>query len=498
MFPTDQAYEIVAPRPEALIESLRSFGYSPETSIADLIDNSITAGARNVWVDFYWAGGSSWVSVRDDGCGMTESELSDAMRAGSSHPLAERRPEDLGRFGLGLKTASFAQCRNVTVRSKREGAIAALRRWDLDYVNETREWRLLKEATGRAQLPLELLDHLSSGTVVLWENLDRLVDIGEPADSDTGLKNFLDIVARVEAHVAMVFHRFLSGTGKLAIFVNHNKVLPWDPFLRTHEATQALRDESVQLFGGVVGVEPFVLPHASKLSEDEHKHAAGPEGWNAQQGFYIYRNRRMVVAGSWLGFFRQEEHYKLARIQVDIQNSMDQEWDVDVRKARARPPDAIREDLKRIARLTRERAVAVYRHRGRQQTGNRFVSGPAWQGTLTASGHVAYRIRRDHPLVQAALVASTPNPKPLNALLRLLEETVPVQQIWLDAAARPDGHAEAFAETPDDLADVMTEVFSAFLKSGLSRKEAGARLAELPPFDAHPHLINELVEARRH
>ncbi|MBE0610058.1 MAG: ATP-binding protein [Dehalococcoidia bacterium] len=490
-------YEIVAPRPDALIESLRSFGYSPETSIADLIDNCITAAARNVWIDFFWAGARSWLSVRDDGTGMTESELSDAMRAGSSHPLAKRSPEDLGRFGLGLKTASFAQCRSLTVRSKRAGGIAALRRWDLDYVNRTKEWRLLKEPSGAAPAPLEQLDPMTSGTVVLWENLDRLVDTAERAPSHGSQKNFLDTVARVEAHVAMVFHRFLTGRGKLAIYVNGNQVSPWDPFLRNCEATQVLHDEAVQIAGGMVGVEPFVLPHVSRLSDEEHNRAAGPEGWNAQQGFYIYRNKRMVVAGSWLGFFRQEEHYKLARIQVDIQNSMDQEWDVDVRKARARPPDAIRDDLKRIARLTRERAVEVYRHRGKREMGNRFVSGPAWRGTLTPSGRVAYQVDRDHPLVAAALAASTLNTKPLRALLRLLEETVPVQQIWLDAADRPDGHAAPFAEAPDDLAEVMTEVFTAFLKSGLSRKEAGARLKELPPFDAYPPLIDELVAARR-
>ena len=140
-------YEISAPKPSALVESLRSVGYSLPTAIADILDNSITAHAKNVWIDFHWDGPDSRIAIVDDGDGMDEATLTDAMRPGSANPLDSRKADDLGRFGLGLKTASFSQCRKVTVWSRQTKAHLAGRCWDLDYVADHDEWRLLKAST---------------------------------------------------------------------------------------------------------------------------------------------------------------------------------------------------------------------------------------------------------------------------------------------------------------------------------------------------------------
>src|SRR5579872_5411751 len=123
-------FDIVAPDASAMIESLRAFGYDLPTAIADLIDNSISAGAKNVWLNFRWNGPDSFISVADDGCGMSRTTLINAMRAGSRSPLDPRTPADLGRFGLGLKTASFSQCRRLTVASKEKKNSTCIRRWD--------------------------------------------------------------------------------------------------------------------------------------------------------------------------------------------------------------------------------------------------------------------------------------------------------------------------------------------------------------------------------
>src|ERR1700728_892866 len=175
-------YEIRSPKPCALVESLRSVGYSLPTAVADILDNSIAAHARHVWICFHWAGPDSWVSILDDGDGMDEETLAEAMRPGSANPLDSRRPDDLGRFGLGLKTASFSQCRKLTVWSKRKGGSIAGRCWDLDYVAKHDEWRLLKAAAPDALKPFEDFSGLTSGTMVLWEQLDRAVD-KSPASS---------------------------------------------------------------------------------------------------------------------------------------------------------------------------------------------------------------------------------------------------------------------------------------------------------------------------
>ena len=173
-------------------------------------------------------------------------------------------------------------------------------------------------------------------------------------------------IEAVEHHLAMVFHRFMEGRRRLTIFINGNPITPWDPFLKTEKATQQIADERISVFQKAVSVVPFVLPHISKLTPEAHQQAGGIKGWNLHQGFYVYRNQRLLVPGDWLGLpFAKEEHFKLARIQLDIPNSMDHEWDIDVTKSKARPPDALRKELRYIADVTRRRASEVYRHRGK-------------------------------------------------------------------------------------------------------------------------------------
>ena len=360
-----------------------------------------------VRVDFHWDGSGSYVTVADDGRGMTEVELHQAMRPASRNPRELRDSKDLGRFGLGLKTASFSQCRRLAVRSRSRDHEPATRCWDLDYIEETDEWRLLKKVDTASDSHLGDLARLKSGTVVLWEKLDRIVgeDV-EPGDRRQHSR-FLELIEEVKKHLGMVFHRFLAGRRPLKIYLNGSadihRIRPWDPFLEGEEATQELPSERLQCRGSEILVRPFVLPHHTKMIPDAHRDAAGIAGWNEHQGFYIYRNQRLLVAGSWLGLgFAKEEHHKLSRIQVDIPNTLDADWDIDVKKSRARPPAPLRDDLKRIARLTRRQAEEVYRHRGKLDA--KRNSAPhvfAWQ-SLRKGGRTHYLINREHPLVKRA------------------------------------------------------------------------------------------------
>ena len=490
-------YDLVEPDASAMLESLRAFGYSTPAAIADLIDNSITAGAKNVWVGFHWNGRNSHVSVLDDGHGMSEAALVAALRAGSRSPLEERPAADLGRFGLGLKTASFSQCRQLTVASRTRGHGLASRRWDLDYVREHCEWRLLRTPAPGSADRLALLDGMTHGTLVLWEKMDRVVPTDDVA-SEADHARFRDLIDAVEEHLGMVFHRFI-GTA-FRIFINgrlpRHQVKPWNPFLPSHEATQQFPEETIPTPSGVITVRPYVLPHKDRLGEKLHEAARGPAGWNAQQGFYIYRNERLLVPGDWLGLgYTKEEHYKLARVQIDLPNTMDSEWDIDVKKSRARPPGAIRDRLRMIANVTRGRAVEVYRHRGRYAARN--APGPeafAWVPGQRKN-RVVYAINRAHPLTAAVLAAAGDGRTALEALLRLLEETVPVRQIWLDAAQKPDGHAKPFEEIADmDVKQVMTLVYQALRRGGHSPAAAKERVATMDAFAGHPQLIATLAD----
>jgi hypothetical protein len=494
-----QTFQIVEPRAAALVESLRAFGYSLSSAIADLIDNSISAEAKVIRLDFVWDGSDSYVTLVDDGFGMSVERLVTAMRPGSRSPLEDRQSTDLGRFGLGLKTASFSQCRRLTVRSVIDGGRKNTRCWDLDYVNETQEWRLLNTAFPSSEGRLRSLSDHNHGTVVLWEKMDRLVD-GVSADDEEAHARFLEVVEEVESHLAMVFHQYLTGPNAIKLFINgaaeRNRVRPWSPFLEHQAATQQLQEERIPFKGELVSVRPYVLPHHDKLDKRSHQEGAGPYGWNAQQGFYIYRNRRLLVAGDWLGFpYSKEEHYKLARIRVEISNKTDNDWHIDVKKSVARPPAAIRKQLRRIADITRRRAVEVYRHRGKAEA--RQTARPhyfAWK-PMVRGDKAFYAINREHPLVEAALKLPSEYGSIIRALLRLLEETVPVEQIWLDVS-KQETHARPFEEVAErEVMSVIREVFLVLRKKGLDAQQARNHLISMDAFSDYHHLIAAIPDS---
>lgn len=496
-------YELAEPRPAALIEALRAVGYTIQAAVADLIDNSITAGARTVWIRFEWAGRDSYVVITDDGHGMTERELSDAMRPGNRSPLEERDPGDLGRFGLGLKTASFSQARRLTVSSRRrDGVRVAVRRWDLEYVGDSGEWRLLKEAANGSAPRLAHLDGMPQGTVVLWECMDRVV--GDALSSDSQARSrFHQTADEVVHHLGMVFHQYLEGSHPdLRIYVNgtdeEHRVRPWNPFAEHHPSTIALVDERVTFGRCTVLVKGYVLPHKDRMAEEDFSDAAGPAGWNAQQGFYVYRNRRLLAPGGWLGLgYTNEEHYKLARIRIEIPNSTDQEWDIDVKKSRARPPAVLRQRLRELAEIVRRRAREVFVHRGRLSAGTpQEMVRRAWR-PLTRDGRLAYTIDRKHPLVAHVMeqAATKQHARSIDAMLRLLEATVPVQQIWLDTAEKPEIHAAPFErEPPTVIREVMIQAYRALIAGGVSPAMAKQRLLTMDPFNSFPELVASVSE----
>ena len=272
---SDGLFDVVAPRADVLMESLRATGYSLPDAVSDLIDNSITAGSRNIWLNFHWAGADSWTSILDDGCGMSESALIGAMRIGSRSPREVREPSDLGRYGLGLKTASISQARSLTVATRvaeRDGTTT--RRWDLDHLAATGDWQLLHVPVETVGDDVERLSQLEHGTLVVWNKLDRLVgDVG--ADNARARQQFHDALRAVEVHVAMVFHRFMVQRNSISIWLNGQMVKPWDPFLADEDATQWLAPETLGPPHAKIVVTPYVLPHHTRLTGEKHRAAGG-------------------------------------------------------------------------------------------------------------------------------------------------------------------------------------------------------------------------------
>lgn len=486
---------LAPPRASAMIESLRGIGYTAGTAVADIIDNSIAAGARNVWIGVGGAGSDAYVALLDDGCGMSDAELERAMRLGDRSPLETRDPRDLGRFGLGLKTASFSQARRLTVASRKQNHTSILR-WDLDVLANSLDgaWYLLEGPAPQSTQKLGGIDKLSSGTLVLWEVLDRLVP------SDSTAEDFLNAVSGIRDHLGMVFHRFISD-GSLKLFINDVAVKAWDPFLSAHSKTWRSPDLNDGPHDAPISAQAFVLPHRDHLSPSEYAAASGPEGWNSHQGFFVYRNRRLLLAGGWLGLGRgrrwtSEEPFRLARIRLDLPNAVDAQWKIDVKKASAQPPASLRNRLTHLAEDARERARRVFAYRGRKvvHPGGSPVA-QAWQAVKARSG-TRYRIDTSHPAIASVLeLASSDQLKPeLLAMLRVIEETVPVQRIWLDTAENRETPRTGFSgEPPDEVRSVANVMFRSMVdRKGMSVELAKESLLRTEPFDQYPDLISKL------
>jgi hypothetical protein len=490
----DNNPDLTPPNPVALVEAMRSLGYTLEAAIADLVDNSISHGANQVRIQFDWAGLDSTVSICDNGCGMTEPELIEAMRPGSHNPRDSRATNDLGRFGLGLKTASFSQASRLSVMSRASGHPEYSRIWDLQFIAARNDWILLRETSDEARRHAKCLSGQTSGTCVVWEKLDRLVGNVEIGD-ESAHKAFLEASDRVGKHLAMVFAEFLSGKNSVRIQLGNEILKPWDPFLRDHDATQVLPEETISWAGRSVKIQPYVLPHHSRLNEQQFKTASGSRGWNAHQGFYIYRNKRLIVAGGWLSLgLTSDEHLKLARIRIDMGNDVDFEWKLDVRKSVARPPVALREQLRRIARATRDRAQEVYRHRGRKIVAlSPKDHSSVWEGKVMRS-RTLFRINREHPIVRS-LIADRDAGRAVEALLRLIEETIPLDSIYIKHAEAPDSQPVPFEDTKDKhFLEMLSELYLGMIAAGRSHSEAIATLSALRPAKARPHLIAALNE----
>ena len=487
-------YELANPNAASLIQSLRAFGYDISTAVADLIDNSITAKATAISIQFEWNDGNPWISIADNGCGMSEQELFEAMKTGSRNPLEERNADDLGRFGLGLKTASFSQCKRLTVASRPRGEDVSVRCWDLDIVTAENAWVLLKTASDTSKPIIEkYFDSCSSGTIVIWEKIDRIIP-GTEIDNEEYQEAFLSYAKAVKEHISVVFSSYMHGIKKVKFYLNEREIPMWDPFMTDNSFTTRMPSECLYVNGYEVKVKSYILPHQSKLSKEEYNDGAGLHGWNAQQGFYLFRNNRLIIAGEWLiPGMEKLEQYRLARIRIDIGNETDSEWNIDVRKSTAMPPISIQKELKRIATAAQRESAKIYRHRGKKlaRKGKKeqfFV----WHQSVR-HGKLGYEINRDHPIIKSLLKTDTQ--KQIKQLLDLIEETIPVPMIISDYTEKAKEMLNPFeGKTTDAFDGMIQSLYDMYISVGCTASEAIENIASTEPFIYTPEKVAVFCE----
>jgi hypothetical protein len=438
------------PHPFALVEAMRSIGYRPATAIADLVDNSVTAHSKNIRIRLSPSKSSTpsgFVAVEDDGDGMSPEKLAEAMRWGGDGPKTKRKADDLGRFGLGLKTASISMGRRLTVASRAAGGPLQILRWDLDHV-ERAGWRMLEGPDAEAEPVLAqsslAIKPNSSGTVVVITHLDRLsVGSSHAAHSD---RNETALTAKVAEHLGMVFHRFTAEG--LKIRLGASELTGWDPFERG-----TLKD--TETLGDGVEVASFVLPHHSSVTTEQYRRMAGPMGWSAHQGFLVYRAKRLIVPGGWLRLFPPEESCRLARIRIDLPNGLDAGWKLNVMKSSVSPPSWQLADLQRIGEATRRQAMAMFNFRGDRQApvagGDDDAVPQQFWNQLPTPDAVRFRINRAHAVVQT-LKQSVRDPAVAESFLRAFERMLPVEAILQDPKRTINGNVDE--PEPKELRDM--------------------------------------------
>ncbi len=439
------------PYASALVEGHRDFGYSLKTALADIVDNAISAHARKVEVIAETVGMDPWIALSDDGCGMAETELVEAMRLGSKNPTDTRVPEDLGRFGLGLKSASFSQCRELTVLTRRDG-VTACARWDLDRIARRNDWSLEFIDGAEGVVGHDLLHE--TGTVVVWRKLDRLSG-GYGTQKTKRTEHMNSEVSRAERHLRLVFHRFLEGRKpKLKLSLNGRPLQPVDPMVSSNPSTQKDPEETLCLEQGDVRIRCHTLPHHKRMTREAWEEVGGPEGHLKSQGLYIYRENRLIIAGGWLGLARQTELTKLCRIAIDIPNTMDAEWKIDVKKASAQLPPMVRERLKKMVERFVGTSKRTYKGRGKILVDE--TRYPIWN-RIRKDGQIVFRPNFQHP-VFLAYAKQLPEhlSEGFERCVRLIGSGLPIDSLHAELV----GNAEAVVADPVDEGDLEQMVLA--------------------------------------
>jgi hypothetical protein len=477
------------PEASSLMEASRSFGnYDLAAALADIIDNSITAGASKIAINCQYDEESSLISVSDNGTGMTRDELINAMRPASKNPLEERDVNDLGRFGLGLKTASFSQARELTVISRKNNSITAAR-WDLDNIAN---WSMEIFSGVDAENLLVENPVFTVTTEVIWRKLDRVTENGNMAEDD-----FNRLMIFSADQLSLIFHRYLEKSRNpskqnVQLFLNGAQLEPHDPFKREHPATQELDTETIKIGENKIVVTPFILPHYSKLGSQEYEKLAAEEGYIKNQGFYVYRNRRLIIHGTWFRLFRHGELSKLARVRVDIPNSLDEEWRITVDKSDAQIPTTLKRRLKDLIEKIGNVSSRVYRQRGSRIMHSGLT--PIWLRSVK-QGQIKFSVNGANPAIEAFRSSLSSDQKvAFSDMLRIIASGFPVEALHTDYADNPNSLVQSETDPAADIA-LGVNFYKKMLDKGMAGDEIEKLLETTEPFSLNLKQIIEMVKS---
>ncbi|MFF2447917.1 ATP-binding protein [Neobacillus sp. NPDC058068] len=454
---------ITEPSAAPVINALRSIGYNASTAIADLVDNSLDAKGTNIKINFEYGNSDGTITIVDNGNGMDDEMLQTAMNIGSKDPRAKREANELGRFGMGLKTASFSLGKRLSVLTKWKGVYHE-RCWDLDHVSQCNEWQLFTSIPEEVKLKMGTIEG-ESGTIVCIDKLDRFMGYG----GKRTLKetSFFKKVSRINKHLEFVFHSILEKS-EIKMFINRKEIIPWDPFLRLNQHTIEGEMQVLRINENKIRVQYFILPHASNLSEPEYKNAGGYKGWRDHQGLYIYRENRLLYFGDWMGLFPKDAASQLARVRIDLPNEADSEWQVDIKKSGINLPEDAKRRLEAISAIARKVSKEIFYFRTQTtRTGQSFKGSlNTWEQSGTDDGP-QFVLNRNHPILTELFNKMDDNSaKLLNLYLKFVQLGSPSNII--DSPKVPE---EVVQEVSEAQKELVTQFASTLLKLNVTNNE---------------------------
>ncbi|MBW7570505.1 ATP-binding protein [Succinivibrio faecicola] len=482
-------YESI-PQASLLLNSLRSVGYAEDAAIADIVDNSISAKATEIKINFNWE--KQEIVIQDNGIGMSKNELYENMKIGSSDPNASRDDLDLGRFGMGLKTASFSLGRQLIVVTNKNGLMSNAS-WDLDSVDKL-GWKLIIDDEGIYEEYLDK-EQLSSTAVII-----KKLDVFKERNKSSNLKKyFFSVIRDVTEHLRVVFHRFIKEDG-LRIYVNDNLLEAWDPFVLDNSATQELPSEELwdSEYNTCATIQPYVLPHKTKfISESAYEEAAGYRGWNLNQGIYLYRNRRLIISGTWFNLVKKEPAFNLARIKIDINSESDEYWKIDIKKSRASLPSAYRDRLFATVFDCTSRSTKVFNSRGA------YSKSPlvpkldfVWEQTKTKNGYL-FKINKKHPILDSIRSElDDMGREKLKSFISLIENFAPYMKNCMVNTCSSNEINVDESVRQKDIAE-LTKIIKVFFAQGFSVEEIIETINDMPLYNYINDQVNSILESIR-
>lgn len=486
------------PKAKGLMYSFRSIGYSVETAIADLVDNCIAAETKTIHIYFDWS--MKKIYVVDNGKGMRKERLIEAMNFATGDPMLIRLGSDLGRFGMGMKTASFSIGKNLLVISRKDEEVSNAF-WDIDYVVEEENWKTLSwnsDAITRVinQAPSCIKQFFTGdGTMLIISQLDKLIDENNIEKSKNG---FYETIENVKEHLSLHFHRFME-EDELNIYVNDNLLEPWNPFVSNNVATQELAVEQYDFKGKSVRIEPYILPHETKFITEEEFSKAGRGDWNRYQGFYIYRNKRLIEYGTWFRKLKKESGYRLARIKLDINSQCDEDWKINVLKSKVSLPAYLRDIVVRIASETSRKSLEVYNSRGTykkcktENVSTEFTY--VWEQKKSSNGLYNYYLNKRHPLLKKLLEnLDDETSATLKVYLKLIESYMPV----IMSGMTQNFNKDSKFSVSNDLRNIdimeLRQLASTFKSAGINDEEIITLLRGMKQYNYLRNEIENIVK----